>query len=133
MKSLSSIFRHQRCNIIGMLHLPALPGTPGSRLSNKVRTEDCIVIDSFYLINFLFLKEILEHVEHETSVYVESGVDGLILENMHDTPYCHARDLEPHITASMAVVAARVRELVKDQRVPVGVQGGLDILLTLPA
>ena len=68
-------------------------------------------------------------MEHETKLYMESGVDGLILENMHDTPYCHARDLEPHITASMAVVAARVRELVTDQRVPVGVQG-LDVLLT---
>ena len=30
----------------------------------------------------------LEHVAHETAVYLEAGVDGLVIENMHDTPYC---------------------------------------------
>ena len=49
-------------------------------------------------------------------------VDGLILENMHDTPYCLARDLEPHITATMTVLASRVRNMVRDPSVPVGVQ-----------
>ena len=101
MKSLSKLFRHKTCNIIGMLHLPALPGTPGATCS---------------------VQEILEQAEHETSVYVRQGVDGLIIENMHDTPYCQARHLQPHITANMAVVAARVRALVTDLTVPVGVQ-----------
>ena len=104
MRSLSRLFRHKNCNIIGMLHLPALPGTPGSTLS---------------------IKEIMEKVEEETEIYLESGVDGLILENMHDTPYCQARDLEPHITATMAVLASRVRSRVKDPTVPVGVQVSL--------
>jgi len=84
-----------------MLHLPALPGTPGSTSS---------------------VKEIMEKVEEETEIYLASGVDGLILENMHDTPYCLARDLEPHITATMAVLASRVRNMVRDTTVPVGVQ-----------
>ena len=101
MRSLSQLFRHKNCNIIGMLHLPALPGTPASSCS---------------------IKEIMEKVEEETRIYLESGVDGLILENMHDTPYCLARDLEPHITATMAVLASRVRNLVRDSSVPVGVQ-----------
>ena len=104
MRSLSQLFRHKNCNIIGMLHLPALPGTPASSCS---------------------ITEIMEKVEEETRIYLESGVDGLILENMHDTPYCLARDLEPHITATMAVLASRVRNLVRDSSVPVGVQVSL--------
>ena len=104
MKSISRLFRHKNCNIVGMLHVPALPGTPASISS---------------------IKEIIERVEEETEIYLQSGVDGLILENMHDTPYCLARDLEPHITATMTVLASRVRNLVRDPAVPVGVQVSL--------
>lgn len=83
------LFQHQKCNIIGeaififmnnkislsprlsgMLHIPALPGTPASSLG---------------------MTEILDRVMEETRVYSEAGVDGVIIENMHDTPYCHAR------------------------------------------
>ena len=53
-----------------MLHIPALPGTPASCLG---------------------MTEILDRVMEETRVYSEAGVDGVIIENMHDTPYCHAR------------------------------------------
>ena len=53
-----------------MLHVPALPGSPASILG---------------------MGEILDHVMEETRVYREAGVDGVIIENMHDTPYCHAR------------------------------------------
>ena len=53
-----------------MLHIPALPGTPASSLG---------------------MTEILDRVMEETRVYSEAGVDGVIIENMHDTPYCHAR------------------------------------------
>lgn len=54
----------------GMLHVPALPGTPASSLG---------------------MSEILDKVMEEARVYSEAGVDGVIIENMHDTPYCHAR------------------------------------------
>ena len=101
MKSVCQLFRHSNSNIVGMLHLPALPGTPAN---NSTMTE------------------ILDRVSHETSLYSRLGVDGLIIENMHDTPYCLARDLEPHITACMSVVGRRVRDLVTDRTVPVGVQ-----------
>ena len=110
MKSISRLFRHKNCNIVGMLHVPALPGTPASTSS---------------------IKEIIERVEEETEIYLQSGVDGLILENMHDTPYCLARDLEPHITATMTVLASRVRNLVRDPAVPVGVQVFVDLVSCL--
>ena len=100
MKAFSKLFVKTRCNIIGMLHVPALPGTPASCSS---------------------MSEILDRVAHETEIYRQCGLDGVIIENMHDTPYCHHRDMEPHITACMTVVGAKVRSML-DPRVPVGVQ-----------
>jgi len=100
MTSFSSLFRHRTCNVIGMLHVPALPGTPASSAS---------------------ISEILENVEYETQIYKTCGVDGVILENMHDTPYVHYKDIEPHITACMSVIGARVRAILEPQ-IPVGVQ-----------
>lgn len=101
MSVFSKIFRsHSRCNIIGMLHLPALPGTPASSLT---------------------MAEIMERVEHETRVYHDCGLDGVIIENMHDTPYCHARDIQPHVSSCMAVIGSRVRSLLPETT-PVGVQ-----------
>ena len=100
MSVFQKLFRHQQCNVIGMLHIPALPGTPASSLT---------------------MPEIMDKVEQETLVYKETGVDGVIIENMHDTPYCQARDLEPHISSCMAVIGARVRSLLP-RHLPVGVQ-----------
>ena len=54
------------------------------------------------------MPEILDRVAEETEMYLEAGVDGLVLENMHDTPYCLEQQLGPHIGASMAVVAKQV-------------------------
>ena len=55
------------------------------------------------------MSEILDKVGEETEIYLKAGVDGLILENMHDTPYCLEHHLGPHIGASMAVVARQVK------------------------
>ena len=63
-----------------MLHVPALPGTPASSLG---------------------MTEILDRVMEETRVYSEAGVDGVIIENMHDTPYCHARSDKLDIAKSL--------------------------------
>lgn len=100
MKSFLKIFPHRTCNIIGMIHVPALPGTPTARLS---------------------MPEILERVDHEAQIYRSCGLDGLIIENMHDTPYCLERDIEPHIATCMTIVGQQVRYRLKDS-MPVGVQ-----------
>jgi len=100
MKSFLRIFPHRRCNIIGMIHVPALPGTPAANMS---------------------MAEILEKVDHEAEIYRSCGLDGLIIENMHDTPYCLERDLEPHIATCMTMVGQLVRSRMKDT-MPVGVQ-----------
>jgi len=100
MGSFLKLFPFRKCNIIGMIHVPALPGTPASHLA---------------------MSEILDKVDHEAEVYRKCGVDGVIIENMHDTPYCLDKDLEPHIATCMAVVGQQVRSRTNDT-VPVGVQ-----------
>ena len=58
------------------------------------------------------MPEILEKVAEETEIYLDAGVDGLVLENMHDTPYYLEQQLGPHIGAGMAVVARQVDKTV---------------------
>jgi len=61
---------------------------------------------------------------HWFCMYVSISVrflqDGIIVENMHDIPYVHRDDLEPHVTAAMTAVCCEVRRTVGDM--PVGVQ-----------
>lgn len=83
--------------VIGMLHVPALPGTPRHRPG---------------------MRRIVDHVLGEADRYVRAGVHALLLENMHDVPYLRGA-VGPEITAAMAVVAAAAAERVD---CPVGVQ-----------
>jgi len=100
MKPFLKLFPFRQCNIIGMIHVPALPGTSASHLT---------------------MTEILDKVNYEAEIYRKCGVDGVIIENMHDTPYCLEKNLEPHISTCMAVVGKEVRFRINDT-VPVGVQ-----------
>ncbi len=83
--------------VIGMLHVPALPGTPRHAAS---------------------LRDIEARVLGEAGIYAEAGVHAVMLENMHDVPYLRG-GVGPEITAAMAVLAGRVRQRVA---CPVGVQ-----------
>lgn len=83
--------------VIGMLHVPALPGAPRHAMS---------------------MPQILARVLAETDIYARAGVHAIMLENMHDAPYLRGR-VGPEIVASMAVVAARVKA---NASCPVGVQ-----------
>lgn len=83
--------------VIGMVHVPALPGTPG------------------YTGNF---SSIIEKVIYETELYKKSGIDAIALENMHDIPYLND-SAGPEITASMAVLAQQAKRIFSG---PVGLQ-----------
>ena len=83
--------------VIAMIHVEALPGTPGHRLS---------------------LAAIERKACDEARLYRAAGVHGLMLENMHDTPYLRG-GVGSEIVAAMAVVARAVREVAG---VPCGVQ-----------
>jgi membrane complex biogenesis BtpA family protein len=82
--------------IIGMLHLPPLPGSPRHSLA---------------------LDEIREHVLRDASALVQGGVDGLMLENFGDTPFYPNR-VPPHVVAMMAVLG---REVTSRFSVPLGI------------
>ena len=73
--------------IIGVIHVAALPGAPA---------------------NTLPVSEITAQAVREATIYRDCGVDGVIIENMHDTPYLRG-SVGPEIVAAMAVVGHAVK------------------------
>jgi len=82
--------------LIGMVHLPALPGHPGA-----VQSLDAIV----------------ELAVRQARLLVSAGFDAVVVENFGDAPF-FATQVEPHTIAAMAVV---VREVCQAVDSPVGV------------
>jgi len=83
--------------IIGMVHLPPLPGSPGYRGEP--------------------LEEIVRFALREAEALWKGGVDAILVENFHDYPYPIGKVPTPTLI-TMAAVAHRVREAVD---IPVGV------------
>ena len=83
--------------VIGMIHVGALPGTPASKLNVSELTESAL---------------------REAKVYRAGGVDGIMIENMHDAPYQRAH-VGPEIVAAMAVIGRAVKT---ESKLPTGVQ-----------
>ncbi|XP_055707911.1 uncharacterized protein F13E9.13, mitochondrial [Phlebotomus papatasi] len=88
-----------KCPVIGMIHIPALPGTPR------------------YSGNF---EESIKIVRKEAEIYRNTSIDAVMIENMHDIPYVREQDLGPETTATMTRVALEVRQIL--QNIPLGVQ-----------
>jgi uncharacterized protein len=84
-------------SVIGMIHLGALPGTPASELP---------------------LAEIERLAVREAKLLRHAGVHGLMIENMHDTPYLRGQ-VGPEIVAAMAIIARAVKQTAG---LPCGVQ-----------
>lgn len=84
--------------LIGVVHLPALPGAPHA-------TEG-------------YPAEILQdaglRAVQEAQILAQSGYDAVILENFGDTPF-YKNQVPPETVASMAIIAAAVRESVEIQ------------------
>lgn len=83
--------------LIGMIHLPALPGTPQSRLP---------------------LDAICEQAAAEARQYRDLGFDSLLIENMHDRPYARGA-VGPEIVAAMTAAGRAVQAAAS---MPLGVQ-----------
>ena len=83
--------------VVGMIHVGALPGTPGARWT---------------------LEEITRTACAEARLYEAAGVNCLMLENMHDVPYLRG-GVGPEIVAAMTRLACAVRA---ETRLPIGVQ-----------
>jgi predicted TIM-barrel enzyme len=80
-----------------MVHVGALPGTPGSRAS---------------------IRELEQLAIAEARVYRDGGVHGIALENMHDVPYLRG-SVGPEIVAAMTTLARAVKE---ESGLPCGIQ-----------
>jgi membrane complex biogenesis BtpA family protein len=84
--------------VIGMVHLPPLPGSPN--------------------YDGRGLDPIIEWALRDVEAYQQGGVDGLVVENMWDHPYFVGEDVPPEEMTSQAVAA---REVVKAAKVPTGI------------
>ena len=84
--------------VIGVIHVGALPGTPRSSQT---------------------LSDLIASAKNEAKVYKDSGVDGIIIENMHDVPYLRG-GVGPEIVAAMTAIAVEVKH--ECERLPVGIQ-----------
>jgi uncharacterized protein len=83
--------------VIGVIHVGALPGTPRSSKT---------------------VAELVGHAKEEARIYTECGVDGVIIENMHDVPYLKG-EVGPEIVAAMTAIGLEVKT---ECGLPVGVQ-----------
>ncbi|RLG09050.1 MAG: phosphorybosylanthranilate isomerase, partial [Thaumarchaeota archaeon] len=81
--------------IIGMIHLKPLPGTPGSAK----------------------LRDVLDLALKDAENLVEGGVDGLLIENLFDSPF-YPDKVPPHVISSMTMIAWEIR---KRYDLPIGV------------
>jgi len=93
---MTSIFKSPK-PVIGVIHVGALPGTPRNSRS---------------------VAELVRQARGEARVYRECGVDGVIIENMHDVPYLKG-EVGPEIVAGMTAIAVEVKAECK---LPTGIQ-----------
>ena len=84
-------------SVIAMIHTEALPGTP------KYKGD---------------IKKIISSAIEEAKTYKNSGVDSIMIENMHDIPYMK-NNSGPEITSAMAIIAYEVKAKTD---LPVGIQ-----------
>ncbi|WP_291296407.1 BtpA/SgcQ family protein [Elioraea sp.] len=95
--AIASIFGRRRA-VIGVVHLPPLPGAP----RDEGRPMD----------------ETLAAALADARAYAAGGVDGLIVENHGDIPFAKPDELGPETAAAMAVIADAVR---RETRLPIGI------------
>ncbi len=86
-KGIKGIFSVEK-PIIGMIHVQPLPGTPKYQGS---------------------MDKIIDSALAEVELYKKIGIDSIMIENMHDTPYLNS-SVGPEITSAMTVVASKIKE-----------------------
>jgi membrane complex biogenesis BtpA family protein len=96
MNRLHQSWANKKKIVIGMLHLPALPGAPLSKLK---------------------LSEIRDFVLRDTATLAEGGVDGLMMENFGDVPFYPGR-VPAAVAEQMTEIAREVR---KKTTLPLGI------------
>jgi membrane complex biogenesis BtpA family protein len=84
-------------SVIGMIHVQALPGTPNHILSPE---------------------KIIEKAVMEAEIYKNSGIDVIMIENMHDVPY-QKNEVGHEISSLMSVIAYEIK---RQTGLPLGIQ-----------
>jgi membrane complex biogenesis BtpA family protein len=87
MKALHPSWKRVKKIVIGMLHLPALPGSPQCRMTQA---------------------QLRDYLLRDVDALSEGGVDGLMMENFGDVPFFPGR-VPAYVTAQMTALAAEVR------------------------
>lgn len=96
MRSPNELFASSK-PVIAMIHVGALPGTPAAGLT---------------------LREITKQAVCEAEIYGAAGVHGLLIENMHDTPYLRG-GVGAEIVAAMTTIGQAVKTA---SQLPCGIQ-----------
>ena len=94
---LMEIITGKKKSLIGMVHVPALPGTPAHHFS---------------------ISEIIDLSLKDAQKLDQSGFDAIMIENMNDRPYLK-KEVGPEITAAMTAIAKEIKKAVQ---IPLGVQ-----------
>lgn len=87
----------ENCKLIAMIHVGALPGTPEN-------------VEPF--------KDTVARAKAEASILKGSGIDAIMIENMHDRPYMKAT-VGPEVVAAMTILAHEVKSVCD---LPCGIQ-----------
>jgi len=74
--------------LVGMIHVLALPGTPGNKDS---------------------VQEIIDKAIEEAKVFKKLGFNTVMIENMHDIPY--TKIVGPEISTLMAIIGKEIKKL----------------------
>ncbi|MFO0749985.1 MAG: BtpA/SgcQ family protein [Myxococcota bacterium] len=90
--------------LVGMVHLPPLPGSPGWPRAAAGGTSAA-------------MRAIVDHARRDAETLLEGGCDALIVENMSDLPYLRGR-VGPETVAAITLATAAVVAL----GAPTGVQ-----------
>jgi len=97
LNNLGELFKQSK-PVVGMVHLPPLPGALG--------------------YTGYGMQQIIDFAIQDAQTLVKGGVNGLIVENMWDLPFAVGKDIPPEQMCAQAVAAA---EVVKSVNVPVGI------------
>ncbi len=87
--------------LIGVIHLPALPGSP----------------EASHLSPAQALQQAGLWAVQEAKILQKNGFDGIIIENFGDAPFFKT-EVKPETVAAMAVISAAIREVCK---LPLGI------------
>ncbi|XP_014276359.1 uncharacterized protein F13E9.13, mitochondrial isoform X2 [Halyomorpha halys] len=66
------------------------------------------------------IQRLVENACQEANIYKNSGVDAVMIENMHDIPYVRSKELGPEIVSAMTRVTTEVKKVIP--HIPCGIQ-----------